>query len=60
MKPLKQLYKTENEALQDVYRLIMFEDFEGLKKRAMTMQKERTQCDVHIKAQNEEITELRQ
>ena len=59
MKPLPQLYKTENDALNDVYRLIMFEDFEGLKKRAMTMQKERTQCDVHIAALNEEIAELR-
>ena len=42
VKPLPQLYRTENDALNDVYRLIMFEDFEGLKKRAMTMQKERT------------------
>jgi len=37
----------------------MFEDFEGLKRRAVTMQKERLMCELMLDCQQEEISELR-
>ena len=35
------LYKSAEEALTDMQRLIMLEDFEGLRRRVMQMYKER-------------------
>lgn len=58
-RPSQHLYKSEKETLADLHRLIMFEDFEGIKSRVVTMQRERNQCEVLIDAQIQEIKELR-
>jgi hypothetical protein len=36
--------------MADVNRLVVFEDFEGIKSRVLTMQKERMQCEILIDA----------
>ena len=40
-RPSSVLYKSEKDTLVDIQRLIVFEDYEGIRSRAIMMQKER-------------------
>ena len=54
------LYKSAEEALTDMQRLIMLEDFEGLRRRVMQMYKERQTCEQLLATRDIEINELRE
>ena len=54
------LYKSAEEALTDMQRLIMLEDFEGLRRRVMQMYKERQTCEQLLATKDIEINELRE
>lgn len=58
-RPHALLYKSDNEALGEVYRYIMFDDIEGLKKRAVEIQQERNKCEKLLNCQKDEINDLR-
>ena len=54
------LYRSAEEALTDMQRLIMLEDFEGLRRRVMQMYKERQTCEQLLATKDIEINELRE
>ena len=54
------LYRSAEEALTDMQRLIMLEDFEGLRRRVMQMYKERQTCEQLLATRDIEINELRE
>ena len=54
------LYNSAEEALTDMQRLIMLEDFEGLRRRVMQMYKERQTCEQLLATKDIEINELRE
>lgn len=54
------LYKSQEDTLKDIQRLIMLEDFEGLRKRVLQLYKERTSCEDMIQTREFEINELRE
>ena len=54
------LYNSAEEALTDMQRLIMLEDFEGLRRRVMQMYKERQTCEQLLATKDSEINELRE
>ena len=54
------LYKSAEEALTDMQRLIMLEDFEGLRRRVMQMYKERQTSEQLLATKEIEINELRE
>ena len=54
------LYNSAEEALTDMQRLIMLEDFEGLRRRVMQMYKERQTCEQLLSTKDIEINELRE
>ena len=56
----KQLYANAEETLADIQRLIMLDDYEGLRRRVMQLYKERQGSDEVIKAREVEMEELRQ
>lgn len=59
-RPISTIYKSERDTLEDIQRLIVFEDFEGIKTRMIAMHRERIKCEVLIDAQIQEIKELRE
>lgn len=46
--------------MADIQRLIMLEDFDGLRRRVMQLFKERQSCDDMLQTQEVEIEELRE
>ena len=54
------LYKSAEETLTDMQRLIMLEDFDGLRRRVMQMYKERQTCEQLLQTKDIEINELRE
>ena len=54
------LYNSAEEALTDMQRLIVLEDFEGLRRRVMQMYKERQTCEQLLATKDIEINELRE
>ena len=54
------LYNSAEEALTDMQRLIMLEDFEGLRRRVMQMYKERQTCEQLLATKDIEVNELRE
>ena len=54
------MYRDAEETLQDVKRLIMLHDFDGLTRRIMQLFRERQQCNDVILARDAEIMELQE
>jgi hypothetical protein len=54
------MYRNAEETLQDINRLIMLHDFEGLTRRVMQLYRERQSCDDVILTKDAEITELQE
>ena len=54
------LYKSAEETLTDIQRLIMLEDFDGLRRRVMQMYKERQTCEQLLQTKDIELNELRE
>ena len=54
------LYKSAEETLTDMQRLIMLEDFDGLRRRVMQMYKERQTCEQLLQTRDIELNELRE
>ncbi|MFO0116431.1 MAG: hypothetical protein ACK521_02010 [bacterium] len=52
------MYRNAEETLQDINRLIMLHDFDGLTRRVMQLYRERQSCDDVILNKDAEITEL--
>lgn len=52
------MYRNAEETLQDINRLVMLNDFDGLTRRVMQLFKERQSCDEVILQKDAEITEL--
>ena len=46
--------------MTDIQRLIMLEDFDGLRRRVMQLQKERQNCDQLVQTKEIEVDELRE
>jgi len=58
-KPELQLYENTEQTMQDIQRLILLEDFSGLKRRVAALSKERLSCNYVIDQLNIDIKELR-
>ena len=54
------LYSNAEETLSDIQRLIMLEDFDGLRRRVVQLFKERQSCDNMIQTKDIELEELRE
>jgi len=54
------LYKTAEDTLSDIQRLILLEDFEGLRRRVMQLYRERQSCDELLNTKDIELQELRE
>ena len=56
----KALYASAEETLADIQRLIMLEDFDGLRRRVVQLFKERQACDQTLQTKDFELGELRE
>ena len=56
----KALYASAEETLADIQRLILLEDFDGLRRRVVQLFKERQSCDQTIQTKDFELGELRE
>ena len=54
------VYANENEALQDINRLIKLNDFDGLKLRIVQIYKEKGEQEKLLKAINQDLEDLRE
>ena len=54
------MYRNAEETLQDINRLVMLNDFDGLTRRVMQLFRERQSCDEIIVKKDAEITELQE
>ncbi len=53
------MYQSAEETLADIQRLIMLEDFDGIRRRVMQLFKERSSCNEVLQSREIEIQELR-
>lgn len=54
------LYSSAEETLADIQRLIMLEDYDGLRRRVVQLFKERQNCDENLRTKDIELGELRE